>query len=75
MIATDNGSWRAPAYDNSSMCVDRLCPIKALDEYRPKPSEAGIDKGMNERMRLIVLCNWMSPGRDWSTHFFQPVKK
>ena len=60
LIATDDGSWRAPLYKTSHIQVEQLSVIDAINKYAPK---------MDNNMRLIVICSWMPPGEDWTHHF------
>ncbi|KAL9187700.1 hypothetical protein ACHAXT_006078 [Thalassiosira profunda] len=70
IIATDDGSWRAPIYkNNSDIEVERLSTLEALSKYEPRADE---QEGWNRR-RLIVLCSWMPPGEDWTADFRLPT--
>ena len=65
LIATDDGSWRAPIYNNSHIQVEQLSAADAVEKYGPKPEF--------DNKRLIVLCSWMPPGEDWTFLFRQPA--
>jgi len=76
IIATDDGSWKAPIYDNKHIRVEQLSAIEALDKYGPKagtttPDQHGIAE--KKKTRLIVLCSWMPPGQDWTADFRRPI--
>lgn len=62
LIATDDGSWRAPIYKTSHIQVQQLSVDKAIEKYAPTLED--------NNKRLIVLCSWMPPGEDW-THLFR----
>ena len=55
IVATDDGSWRAPLYPNPHIHVERLSSVEAISKYRPADNE-----------RLIVLCSWMPPDMDFT---------
>ena len=63
IIATDDGSWKAPMYTNSQIQVEQLSVLDALDKY----CEEGV--ATSKKTRLIVLCSWMPPGVDWTADF------
>mmetsp|Transcript_23575 Transcript_23575/g.38270 ORF Transcript_23575/g.38270 Transcript_23575/m.38270 type:complete len:234 (+) Transcript_23575:2-703(+) len=76
IIATDDGSWKAPIYDNKHIRVEQLSAIEALDKYGPKtgtttPDQHGV--AAKKKTRLIVLCSWMPPGQDWTADFRRPI--
>ena len=56
IIATDDGSWKAPLYPNPHIKVERLSSVEAIAKYRPEENE-----------RLIVLCSWMPPDLDFTS--------
>lgn len=58
LVATDDGSWRAPMYKTSHIQVEQLSADQAVQKYAPGLSE-----------RLIILCSWMPPGEDWTYLF------
>ena len=62
IIASNDGSWRAPMYDNKHIEVEKLSAVESLDKYGPKKDT-----------RLIVLCSWMPPGQDWTADFHRPI--
>ena len=64
LIATDDGSWRAPIYKTSHIQVEQLSVIDAIDKYAAKAEN---------KTRLIVICSWMPTGEDWTHHFRQPA--
>lgn len=66
VIATDDGSWRAPMYNNQFITVEKLSALKSLEKYAPK---------QNEQRRLIVLCSWMPPTIDFTADFRQRVNE
>jgi len=68
IVATDDGSWRAPLYDNRHILVEKLSAVESLDKYGPRLDEDG-----NAKTRLIVLCSWMPPGQDWTAAFRRPI--
>mmetsp|Transcript_11837 Transcript_11837/g.27092 ORF Transcript_11837/g.27092 Transcript_11837/m.27092 type:complete len:505 (-) Transcript_11837:3674-5188(-) len=55
VVATDDGSWRAPLYPNPHINVERLSSVEAIAKYRPAENE-----------RLIVVCSWMPPDIDFT---------
>ena len=65
LIATDDGSWRAPIYKTSHIQVEQLTAEQAVDKYAPNLGESN--------RRLIVLCSWMPPGEDWTYLFRQSL--
>lgn len=67
LIATDDGSWRAPIYKTSHIQVEQLSVDKAIEKYAPSAKD--------DNKRLIVLCSWMPPGEDWTRLFRQPVNQ
>lgn len=69
IIATDDGSWKAPLYSNRHIQVEQLSAIESLQKYA---KYAGEGEG-NEKTRLIVLCSWMPPGQDWTVDFRRPM--
>lgn len=66
VIATDDGSWRAPMYNNQFITVEKLSAFESLKKYAPK---------QNEQRRLIVLCSWMPPTIDFTADFRQRVNE
>jgi hypothetical protein len=60
IIATDDGSWNAPFYDN----VERLSVVSSLEKYRPRKVSSTDNTSEVVQSRLIVLCSWMPPGLD-----------
>lgn len=70
IIATDNGSWKAPIYDNQHIRVEQLSAVEALEKYGILPMTA--QEG-GAKTRLIVLCSWMPPGQDWTADFRRPL--
>merc|ERR1719491_329356 len=58
IIATDDGSWRAPIYNNRYIQVEKLSSIEAMHKY-----------GDVQEKRLIVLCSWMPQGVDFTSDF------
>ncbi len=69
LIATDDGSWKAPMYSSKHIEVEKLSAIEAVAKYAPASSEQRVD---GESSRLIVLCSWMPPGHDWTADFRKP---
>ena len=66
IIATDDGSWKAPIYDN----VERLSVVSSLEKYRPRiVSSTDSEVVTPPQSRLIVICSWMPPGQDWTKDF------
>jgi hypothetical protein len=65
IIATDDGSWNAPIYDN----VERLSVVSSLEKYRPRKVSSTDHNSEVVQTRLIVLCSWMPPGLDWTKDF------
>jgi len=66
IIATDDGSWKAPIYDN----VERLSVDSSLEKYRPRMvSSTDSEVVTPPQSRLIVICSWMPPGQDWTKDF------
>lgn len=65
LIATDDGSWKAPIFKNKHIQVEQLSADAALQKYGPSSNEEEAEK----RTRLIVLCSWMPPGVDWTRDF------
>eukprot|EP00956_Cyclotella_meneghiniana_P032288 scaffold87956_cov72-Cyclotella_meneghiniana.AAC.3 len=61
LIASDDGSWRAPMYKTSHIQVEQMSADQAVEKYTPGLSE--------DKKRLIVLCSWMPPGEDWTYLF------
>lgn len=61
LIATDDGSWRAPVYKTSHIQVEQLSARDSIEKYAPKSNE--------DCKRLIVLCSWMPSGEDWTDLF------
>ena len=75
LIATDDGSWRAPTYNNKHIQVEKLSVADALAKYGPKSSMPNSEQNKEETFtRLIVLCSWMPPGQDWTAGFRQSTK-
>jgi hypothetical protein len=80
IVATDDGSWRAPIYDKEN-AVERLSVIESLETYRPRgvsttattTTMTTASKTTTEDSRLIVLCSWMPPGQDWTAAFRRPI--
>jgi len=72
IIATDDGSWKAPIYNNHHIQVEQLSAIQALDKYGPK-TVTQKEGDAKTSSRLIVLCSWMPPGHDWTVDFRRPV--
>ena len=70
LIATDDGSWKAPMYNNKHIEVERLSAVEAVAKYAPISQEQRIE--VEESSRLIVLCSWMPPGHDWTADFRKP---
>ena len=66
VIATDDGSWRAPMYSNQFITVEKLSAFESLEKYAPK---------QNKERRLIVLCSWMPPTIDFTSDFRQRVNE
>ena len=73
IIATDDGSWNAPIYNNQYIQVEKLSVIESLKKYGPKRNDTHNDRDDAVPRRLIVLCSWMPPATDWTADFRQPV--
>lgn len=69
LIATDDGSWKAPIYHNKQIGVEKLSVVEAVAKYAPPPPEL---RSAGESSRLIVICSWMPPGHDWTADFRKP---
>ena len=69
LIATDDGSWKAPIYSNKHIQVEKLSVVEAVAKYAPPPPELSPE---GESSRLIVLCSWMPPQVDWTASFRTP---
>lgn len=69
LIATDDGSWKAPIYSNEHIQVEKLSVVEAVAKYAPPPPELSPE---GESSRLIVLCSWMPPQVDWTVSFRSP---
>ena len=69
LIATDDGSWKAPIYSNKNIQVEKLSVVEAVAKYAPPPPELSPE---GESSRLIVLCSWMPPQSDWTASFRTP---
>ena len=65
IIATDDGSWKAPIYSNSNqhIQVEQLSADESLNKYGSEEQNDGTPQ------RLIVLCSWMPPMIDWTALF------
>lgn len=69
LIATDDGSWKAPMYTSRQIEVEKLSAVEAVAKYAPPPPE---QRSEGESSRIIVLCSWMPPGHDWTADFRMP---
>ncbi|KAL7468240.1 hypothetical protein ACHAXS_008466 [Conticribra weissflogii] len=69
IIAIDDGSWKAPIYNNKHIQVEQKTVIEALNTYGPNRNKKQPKNGIVEETRLIVLCSWMPPGQDWTADF------
>ncbi|KAL7494428.1 hypothetical protein ACHAWT_006598 [Skeletonema menzelii] len=69
LIATDDGSWKAPMYNSKHIEVEKLSAVEAIAKYAPASPEQRLE---GESSRLIVLCSWMPPGHDWTADFRKP---
>jgi len=63
IIATDDGSWKAPIYSNQHIQVEQLSADESLNKYGSEEQNDGTPQ------RLIVLCSWMPPMIDWTALF------
>ena len=70
LIATDDGSWKAPMYNSKHIEVEKLSAVEAVAKYAPISQEKRLEG--EESSRLIVLCSWMPPGHDWTADFRKP---
>ena len=83
IVATDDGSWKAPMYDRRV--------IKARDDDDEGDGDycnrGGVERlsvvgslekygpraDADDNTRLIVICSWMPPGLDWTADFRRPI--
>ena len=70
LIATDDGSWKAPIYSSSQIEVEKLSAAESIAKYSPPPTELRRDD--DELSRLIVICSWMPPNHDFTADFRRP---
>ncbi|KAK1749301.1 hypothetical protein QTG54_001240 [Skeletonema marinoi] len=66
LIATDDGSWKAPMYSSKHIEVEKLSAVEAVVKHAPPSPEQRLEGGSS---RLIVLCSWMPPQVDWTADF------
>jgi hypothetical protein len=69
LLATDDGSWKAPMYQNKQIGVEKLSAVESVAKYAPPSPE---HSSTEEPSRLIVICSWMPPGHDWTADFRKP---
>ncbi|KAL7539391.1 hypothetical protein ACHAWF_006396, partial [Thalassiosira exigua] len=48
IVATDDGSWPAPIYDNSHITVERLSAVEALEKYGAGKGSEGVGERSEE---------------------------
>jgi len=71
IIAIDDGSWKAPIYNNKHIQVEQMTVIEALNTYGPNRNKIYPNNEKDKETRLLVLCSWMPPGQDWTANFRQ----